>query len=50
MLLRTYDFEMIDPVPQPNWNSMVIGPLPCRVKYSLRKGGPLTAATAAKAK
>ncbi len=42
MLLRKYDFEMIDPVPEPNYNTMVIGPKPCRVKYTLRKD-PLVA-------
>jgi sterol 14-demethylase len=37
MLLRNFDFEMLDPLPTPNYNSMVIGPNPCRVKYTRRK-------------
>eukprot|EP00798_Chlamydomonas_sp_ICE-L_P003621 gene3621-13706_t len=37
VLLRNFEFELIDPVPAPDYHSMVIGPLPCRVKYKRRK-------------
>lgn len=37
VLLRNFEFEMIDPFPEPNFESMVIGPKPCRVRYTRRK-------------
>ena len=35
--MRQFEFELLDPVPAANYKSMVIGPLPCRVKYTRRK-------------
>jgi sterol 14-demethylase len=40
ILLRNFDFEMLDPFPDPDFTSMVIGPKPCRVKYTRRKLSP----------
>lgn len=37
VLLRNFDFELLDPVPAADYNSMVVGPMPCRVKYTRRK-------------
>lgn len=37
VLLRNFDFELIDAFPEPDYESMVIGPKPCRVKYTRRK-------------
>jgi len=36
VLLRNFDFEMIDPVPEADYDSMVIGPKPCKVRYTRR--------------
>ncbi|KAK9811423.1 hypothetical protein WJX72_003728 [[Myrmecia] bisecta] len=37
VMLRNFDFEMVDPFPQAQYNSLVVGPGPCRVKYMRRK-------------
>lgn len=37
ILVRNFTFELVDPFPEPNYQSMVIGPLPCRVRYTRRK-------------
>lgn len=37
VLLRNFDFELLDPVPDADYDSMVIGPKPCRVRYVRRK-------------
>ncbi|KAL4429571.1 hypothetical protein ABPG77_008620 [Micractinium sp. CCAP 211/92] len=37
VLLRNFDFEMIDPVPEADYTSMVIMPKPCRVRYIRKK-------------
>ena len=37
VLLRNFDFELLDPMPEPDYNSMVIGPKKCRVKYTRKK-------------
>ena len=34
VLLRNFEFELLDPFPEPNFESMVIGPKPCRVRYT----------------
>lgn len=36
-LLRNFDFEPVDPVPEPDYDSMVIGPKPARVRYIRKK-------------
>jgi len=36
VLLREFEFEMLDPFPEPDFTSMVIGPKPCRVRYTRR--------------
>lgn len=40
VMLRNFDFEMIDPVPDPDYESMVIGPKPARVRFTRRKLQP----------
>lgn len=40
VLIRNFDFQLLDPVPGADYDSMVIGPLPCRVKYTRRKLSP----------
>lgn len=40
ILLRNFDFEMLDPFPEPDFTSMVIGPKPCSVRYTRRKLQP----------
>lgn len=37
VLLRNFDFEMVTPVPEPDWDSMVIGPKPAKIRYTRRK-------------
>lgn len=37
ILIRNFEFELLDPVPEPDYESMVIGPKPCRVRYTRRK-------------
>eukprot|EP01023_Acetabularia_acetabulum_P044970 TRINITY_DN4543_c2_g2_i4.p1 TRINITY_DN4543_c2_g2~~TRINITY_DN4543_c2_g2_i4.p1 ORF type:complete len:487 (-),score=100.37 TRINITY_DN4543_c2_g2_i4:612-2072(-) len=37
VLLRNFDFQLLDPLPDPDYSSLVIGPKPCRVKYYRRK-------------
>jgi sterol 14-demethylase len=37
VLLRSFEFELLDPVPEADYDSMVVGPKPCRVKYTRRK-------------
>jgi sterol 14-demethylase len=39
-MLRQFDFEALDPVPAADYDSMVIGPLPARVRYTRRKLTP----------
>ena len=37
-LLRNFDFELVDAFPEPDYDSMVVGPKPpCRVRYTRRK-------------
>ena len=36
VLLRNFEFEMVDPFPEPDLDSMVVGPKPCRVHYRRR--------------
>uniref|UniRef100_A0A061QTA1 Sterol 14 desaturase n=1 Tax=Tetraselmis sp. GSL018 TaxID=582737 RepID=A0A061QTA1_9CHLO len=36
VLLRNFEFELIDPFPEPDYESMVVGPKPCRVRYTRR--------------
>jgi sterol 14-demethylase len=36
VLLRNFDFTLLDPVPDADYDSMVIGPKPCRVAYTRR--------------
>lgn len=36
VLLRNFEWELVDPIPEPNWNAMVIGPLDGKVKYTPR--------------
>ncbi|GBF88206.1 sterol 14 desaturase [Raphidocelis subcapitata] len=43
VLLRSFDFELLDPVPDADYDSMVIGPKACRVKYTRRKLQPARA-------
>lgn len=40
-LLRNFEFEMLDPVPEPDYSCLVVGPKPCKVKF-MRKT-PMTA-------
>jgi hypothetical protein len=37
VLLRNFEFELLDRVPAADYESMVIGPKPCRVKFRRRK-------------
>jgi sterol 14alpha-demethylase len=37
ILLRNFDFEMVDAFPEADYESMVIGPKPCRVRYTRKK-------------
>jgi sterol 14alpha-demethylase len=43
VLLREFDFELLDPFPEADFTGMVVGPKPCRVKYTRRKLTPATA-------
>lgn len=46
VLLRNFELERLDPFPEPDFTSMVIGPKPCRVRYTRRKLAPAAAAAA----
>ena len=37
VLLRNFDFEKVDPFPDPDLDSMVVGPKACRIRYQRRK-------------
>jgi hypothetical protein len=37
VLLRNFEFQLVDPLPDADYNSMVIGPKPCKVKFTRRK-------------
>lgn len=37
VLMRNFEFELLDPVPEPEYNAMVIAPKACRVRYTRRK-------------
>ena len=41
--LRNFDMELVDPVPEANRNAMIVGPKPCRIRYTRRKLAPATA-------
>jgi len=36
-LIRNFEFELIDKFPEPDYESMVIGPKPCKVRFTRRK-------------
>ena len=37
VLLRSYDFDIVSPFPEPDYDSMVVGPKPpCIVRYKRR--------------
>ena len=36
LLLRSFEFELLDPFPEPDYDSLVVGPKPCRVRYRRR--------------
>ncbi len=39
ILLREYQFELLDDFPKPDYKAMVVGPEgKCRVRYQRRKG------------
>ena len=37
VLLRNFELELVDPFPEPDFESMVVGPKACRVRYHRRK-------------
>ena len=37
VLLRDFEFDLLDPFPKPDFHSMVVGPKPCRVQYRRRQ-------------
>jgi len=37
VILRNFELEMVDPMPKANYDGMVVGPKPCRVRYRRRK-------------
>eukprot|EP00030_Apusomonadida_sp_AF-17_P002326 a339296_1180.p1 GENE.a339296_1180~~a339296_1180.p1 ORF type:complete len:495 (-),score=216.40 a339296_1180:25-1476(-) len=37
VLFRKYDMELVDPYPTPDWEALVVGNHPCRIRYSLKK-------------
>lgn len=40
VMLRNFEFEPIDPIPEPDYSCLVVGPKPCRVRYT-RRATPL---------
>jgi sterol 14-demethylase len=53
VLLRRFELELIDPNPQPNYTTFVVGPRPpCRVRFRrklrtvVNRSGPLVHVTA----
>lgn len=36
-LIRNFDMELVDSFPEPDYQSMVVGPKPCRIRYRRRK-------------
>lgn len=37
VLLRNFEFEMLDPFPEPDYEAMVVGPKPCRTRFRRRQ-------------
>ncbi len=37
VMLRNFEMEMVDPFPEPDLDSMVVGPKACRIRYTRRK-------------
>jgi sterol 14-demethylase len=37
ILLRNFEFEFIDPFPEADYASLVVGPKPCKIRFSRRK-------------
>lgn len=37
VMLRNFEMEMVDPFPEADLDSMVVGPKPCRIRYTRRK-------------
>ena len=37
IMLRDFDMQLVDPFPEPDYTSMVIGPKPCRIRFQRRK-------------
>lgn len=37
VLIRNFDMELVDPVPEADYQSMVVGPKSCRIRYRRRK-------------
>ena len=40
VLLREFELELVDPVPEPDYDSLVVGPKSGRVRYRRRKLAP----------
>lgn len=36
VILRNFELEMLDPFPEANYDSMVVGPKDCRLRYVRR--------------
>ncbi|KAK9862266.1 hypothetical protein WJX84_003669, partial [Apatococcus fuscideae] len=36
-ILRNFDMQLVDPVPEPDYDSMVVGPKPCRIRFQRRR-------------
>ena len=37
VLMRNFDMELMDPFPEADYQSMVVGPKSCRIRYRRRK-------------
>jgi sterol 14alpha-demethylase len=36
ILLRNFEFHLVDPFPEADYSGMVVGPTPCRIRYKRR--------------
>jgi sterol 14alpha-demethylase len=39
-LLRNFEFELLDPIPEADFSCLVVGPKPCRVSFKRRPLDP----------
>ena len=36
IMMRNFEMQLVDPFPEPDYTSMVVGPKPCRIRFRRR--------------